>query len=122
MPKPRSHEPRGVGGEQRVLKRKKKAAVRLTMWNANGEIVYDDRLENLRLPNEVILSMSVEFFDDPEPCQIHRGACMARAFAEIEMTCTDRCAICELPDEIQRFFGLYRADTLCISSEKAGNA
>ena len=97
-----------------MLKRKKRIELRLRMWDLSGKVVFDDRLERLRLPDEVILSMSVEFFSDPEPCQIHRGACMSRAFAEIEMACAQRRAIGELPGRIKSFFGLYDVHSLCV--------
>lgn len=106
---------RRIDGDKGMLKRKKKTILKLVMWDSDGKILFDDHLQRLRLPNEVILSMSVEFFNDPEPCQIHRGACMARAFAEIEAACTEKCALSDLPNRIQRFFGLYNAEHLRVS-------
>ncbi|MBQ1189321.1 MAG: hypothetical protein IIX57_02765, partial [Lachnospiraceae bacterium] len=39
----------------------------------------------LPIRESVILEKSVEFFDDPEPCHIHRGAVRVRLTAEIQL-------------------------------------
>lgn len=97
-----------------MLKRKKRIALMLKIWDSCGNVVYDDRLDNLRLPDEEILALSVEFFDDPEPCQIHKSACMVRAFSEIEAACGKKSAIEDLPERIRGFLKLYNVGWLCV--------
>ena len=46
-------------------------------------LLYDGYLKDLPLREEVILQKSVEFFDDPEPCHIHRSAVRTRLTAEL---------------------------------------
>ena len=66
--------------------RKKKPAARLnlTVWNERGEILYDGGLTQLRLQDETVKRLSILFFNDPEPCEIHRSAVLSRVFAELE--------------------------------------
>lgn len=47
-------------------------------------ILYEGRLEELPLREEVILAKSEEFFHDPDPCYIHRGAVSIRLYLELE--------------------------------------
>ncbi|MDR1000959.1 MAG: hypothetical protein LBL96_09220 [Clostridiales bacterium] len=37
----------------------------------------------LHLKDEVVISKSIEFYNDPEPCFIHRGAVCNRLYEEI---------------------------------------
>lgn len=67
-----------------MLRRKEKARLRLEVRDALGGALFSDFLERLTLPEETVLALSVEFFGDPEPCEIHRSAVLSRAHAEIE--------------------------------------
>ena len=66
--------------------RKKKPAVqlKLTVWDERGEALYDGRLTGLQLRDETVKQLSLHFFNDPEPCEIHRSAVLSRVFAELE--------------------------------------
>lgn len=66
--------------------RKKKPAAQasLTVWSESGEVLYDGRLTGLVLRDETIKRLSLHFFNDPEPCKIHRSAVLSRVFAELE--------------------------------------
>ena len=48
------------------------------------KIIYEGKLEELPLKEAVILAKSDEFFNDPNPCFIHRGAVSVRLYAEME--------------------------------------
>ena len=58
-------------------------SVRLYQQNV---CIYDGFLKDLPIREDVLLSKSVEFFDDPEPCEIHRSAVASRLFYELENT------------------------------------
>lgn len=49
----------------------------------HGEILIEKKLTALHLKDEVIIEKSIEFFNDPEPCMIHRSAVMKRIYMEI---------------------------------------
>ena len=51
------------------------------------DCIYHDYLKDLPLKERVILEKSMEFFDDPEPCHIHRSAVRTRLTAEIQKEC-----------------------------------
>ena len=50
----------------------------------NDQILYDGSWNELPLSEKIILEKSVEFFDDPEPCFIHRDAVRFRLLSELE--------------------------------------
>ena len=50
-----------------------------------GEQIYNGYLKDIPLKEAVILEKSMEFFSDPEPCHIHRGAVRVRLTAEIQL-------------------------------------
>ena len=51
---------------------------------ADGVKLYSGLLKDIPLKEAVILEKSMEFFNDPEPCHIHRGAVRVRLTAEIQ--------------------------------------
>lgn len=55
--------------------------------DGSGASLYQGRLEHLRFEEECILWLSVEFFEDPAPCEIHRSAVILRAVEEIRSAC-----------------------------------
>lgn len=63
---------------------KKKNRIPSLELYSDGIQLYDGPLKDIPLKESVILSKSVEFFNDPEPCHIHRGAVRVRLAAEIQ--------------------------------------
>ncbi|MBQ7797428.1 MAG: hypothetical protein IJ374_12855 [Lachnospiraceae bacterium] len=63
---------------------KKKNHVPTLELYAGGTQIYRGSLKDIPLKEAVILEKSVEFFNDPEPCHIHRGAVRVRLTAEIQ--------------------------------------
>ena len=80
-----------------MFARKKRpvAQPRLKIWSGSGEMLFDGRLTGLELPDAIIKALSLRFFNDPEPCEIHRSAVMSRVFAELEGALKD-CAVAEI--------------------------
>ena len=64
---------------------------RLRFIDKNGHVILDKALVGIPLKNSVIIAHSIEYFDDPEPCMIHRSAVMKRLFCEI-LEYFDTCA------------------------------
>ena len=66
--------------------KKKKPAPRptITLWDDGDDPLYDGPLTGLRLTDETVVRLSVHFFNDPEPCEIHRGAVRSRVYTELE--------------------------------------
>lgn len=55
----------------------------LSFYSANRARLLASAVFDLPLRETVILEKSVEFFQDPAPCYIHRGAVMTRLYGEI---------------------------------------
>lgn len=64
--------------------KKKNHIPKLELYSG-GEQIYDGFLKDIPIKETVILEKSVEFFNDPEPCHIHRGAVRVRLTAEIQL-------------------------------------
>lgn len=56
---------------------------RLTIISASQTVLYQDKLINLSIPEPVIIQKSIEFFNDPAPCMIHRSAVLNRLYTEL---------------------------------------
>lgn len=63
------------------LKSKKKCYLTVTQ---NESLLYEGLWNELPLTEEIILEKSIEFFNDREPCAIHRSAVHMRLLAELE--------------------------------------
>ena len=63
----------------------------------DGKVLFSGSLADLPLKEEWIIKKSVEFFNDPEPCFLHRSAVAIRLLNEIWDSETDG-AESEYPD------------------------
>lgn len=68
--------------------RSKKQLPLLKLYSGNS-LLYDGLLKDVPIKEEIILQKSREFFDDPEPCHIHRSAVRTRLTAELQKELTD---------------------------------
>ena len=64
---------------------KKKNHVPALELYSQGVKIYSGNLKDVPLKEAIILEKSMEFFNDPEPCHIHRGAVRVRLTAEIQL-------------------------------------
>lgn len=76
-------------------------------------VMYDGALTVIKIPESLIIELSIEFFDDPEPCHIHRGAVLKRVFMEINMQLGNQSttAAADLPDGVRRYLVAYEGLT-----------
>ncbi len=59
----------------------------LTVRNAENAVLAEGPLAEFPLEEEGILRSSVEFFQDPTPCEIHRAAVRSRSLAHLKKVC-----------------------------------
>ena len=59
----------------------------LTVWDASGTVLVQAPLQSFPFEEEGMIRSSIEFYADPEPCEIHRGAIFARSVAHFKMVC-----------------------------------
>ncbi|WP_034486352.1 hypothetical protein [Butyrivibrio fibrisolvens] len=69
-----------------LLKRKKKRYIKVTL---DTDVLYDGLWDNLPIAEDIIIQKSIEFFNDKEPCAIHRGAVQIRLIAELDNMLSD---------------------------------
>jgi hypothetical protein len=52
--------------------------------DCNGNIIIKEKITSMPLKEECIIKKSIEFFNDCEPCIIHRTYIMKRIYMEID--------------------------------------
>jgi SAM-dependent methyltransferase len=72
---------RAPGGK--AQKESRFCAIRLR--DRDGSILFEGPLEHLKFSERLIVAKSVYFFNDSEPCFIHRSAVAARLFGELNL-------------------------------------
>ena len=63
----------------------KKAAKPVLTLKYREQILFQDEISLLPFKESSILEKSIEYYDDPEPCYIHRNAVRIRLIAEFEV-------------------------------------
>lgn len=94
---------------------KKKSTLPSITLFAGESAVYKGYLKDLPLKEEIILQKSLQFFNDPEPCHIHRSAVALRLTEELYQKRSDPETLLHLLNE---WAALPSADRfILISSE-----
>lgn len=57
--------------------------MKVCFLDCNNEILSEKRVIDIPLKEKTIISKSIEWFSDPEPCMIHRSAVMKRLYFEL---------------------------------------
>lgn len=84
---------------------------------ADGQEIYNGRLSELPIREDVILSKSIHFFDDPEPCHIHRSAVRLRLTEEIQQEC-QKDLLSPPGPRLSSYADFSRIDTYLLSAGK----
>lgn len=66
------------------LRTKAPKKVKYITVHCQDEILYDGKWDELPFDEKIIIEYSIRFYDDPNPCYIHRGAVRVRLLAELE--------------------------------------
>ena len=83
---------------------------RLQLREAEGSVIYDGRIDRMIIAESHVIELSVQFYNDPEPCFIHRGAVLSRIFGEIEAALDEEWrAIDQLNASIKKHLSMYAA-------------
>lgn len=56
---------------------------KLQFLDTDKNIIFENKLIAIPLNEEEIISRSIEYFNDPEPCMIHRSAVMKSMIIEL---------------------------------------
>ena len=82
--------------------------------------VYRGTLTDLPLKEEIILEKSEEFFNDPNPCFIHRSAVRVRLLAELEEAARPCATIEEWFRHIEEYTRLLRLKSMKRQEDREG--
>lgn len=76
---------------------------RVAVLGADGRVLAEAPLAEFPLPEAAVIRLSVEYFNDPEPCEIHRAAVRSRAMQELHEACPDGAdvAVSALPEDLR---------------------
>lgn len=83
--------------------RKPKKATMFSLMDANENEIMRGNVQELKLTEEAVIRMSERYFNDPDPCFIHREAVRKRAVMEI-MGRIGETEVSEFSEELQLFF------------------
>lgn len=91
-----------------IFKQKKKTR-HITLLSGQT-VLFDGPLPEIPLSEELILKTSTHFFNDPNPCYIHRGAVRIRLTAELETS-----LLSSAPDfsMVESYTGMTGIDAIC---------
>lgn len=88
----------------------------ITFFGENGIPVYKGKLISLPFKDDVIIRKSIEFFNDDEPCIIHKSFVVRTIVLNIEdyFNRMEQIGVCEmewdeLPDEIKSILEFKKA-------------
>lgn len=74
-------------------------------------VLFEGAITALDIPEALTIELSIEFFDDPEPCQIHRSAVARRVFMELSEVLGEESVTRgdDLPEVARRYLAAYPA-------------
>ena len=87
-------------------KNKRKPIPCILLCDGKGAVISSCPTNEFMLPEDVVISLSIEYFNDPEPCHIHRGAVHRRAMMELMEHCPmgETVPVSSLPESQHRYF------------------
>lgn len=71
------------------LKKQRHIKETTVIWYNDGACNRSYDLGDIPIKEEVIIQKSIDFFSDPDPCYIHRGAVVVRLNEEVIMAIKD---------------------------------
>lgn len=65
-------------------KKNKNPKTQVSFFDNNDKLLFEGELDSIPIKEDVIIRKSIEFFNDHNPCYIHRGAVTVRLLGEID--------------------------------------
>ena len=76
-----------------MIAHKSKLRFYITLFGPGGEATRRQDLSDFELPEAIVLSLSVRYFNDPAPCEIHRAAVHNSAMLDLAAFCRGKAAV-----------------------------
>ena len=93
----------------------------MVVRGAEGATLFEGPAAEYQPPEAGTVALSIEFFNDPEPCEIHRSAVRSRAIQQLQECCP---ADTDLPvrslDRVLRMMFADEAETVRITQATPG--
>ena len=70
--------------KRKAKKKESNDKLSISLRNTSGETLYKGAVTDIVFPEPLIIEKSIEFFNDPDPCYIHRGAVNVRLAFELK--------------------------------------
>lgn len=83
----------------------------IQVLDARGERLSCGPVSRYALPEPQMLELSMEFFQDPQPCMIHRSAILCRVYGELEDCLRENGGEMEIADLSTAVRALFEADS-----------
>ena len=86
-----------------MFSRKRRPVWMASLEDEKGQLLYHGVIERLSFEESYVLALCMEFFGDPNPCEIHRSAVVIRAIEELRAACVSQgwVPVCELTERIR---------------------
>lgn len=98
-----------------MFKKREKNKPFILRIQKNGELVFEGIICDLPVHEDKIIEGSILFFDDPEPCMIHRSAVMSRYYMQMDKFLGERgyesgsiISYCDILEEIRVLFDINK--------------
>lgn len=101
--------------------KKKSAPIpELQLLDSQGREILKTRIDLFPFQEPVIIAASETFFNDPEPCEIHRRALQLRLSGEIQKAIPEGRIVeaKDLPEEIAGYLKGYEFASVCVKAEE----
>ena len=105
-----------------MFNQKKHKRAILCLYTEHMIEFFRDRIDAYPILEELIIAGSIKFFNDPNPCEIHRRAVQIRICEEIEETLNPNTVlpVNELPESIKSY--LHNMNPSYVAIEKANHS
>lgn len=125
MSQSQNYPPKKTGAAVKVSDSRKKPKkeetfIDIRLVDREGNILYEGGLNGLVFPENLIIAKSIYFFNDEEPCFIHRSAVAARLFGELNLLLEQkkRISAAELKESFPGYLDKYPGLEYIESAEK----
>ena len=99
--------------------RRKRKQTKIMLYDSRGVCLRAYAPIDFPLPESTVRELSILYFNDPEPCQIHRAAVQSRAMAELAQgrETGARYPLNSLPETQQKYFDTDECHAFSIEEE-----
>lgn len=88
-------------------KNKKKKRHNVTIYDNKHNIIHQGDITLLPIRDDCIIKLSIEYYNDPEPCMIHRSSILSSIYCKFidffDTHETDTVTLLDIPEELRNY-------------------